>query len=124
MNYSELMKLVNAGFTKQEILAITGQLSAEPAPEPAAPDPVPEPEPAKAPDPVPDPVPDPEPAKAPDPVPDATQSALDQLTAQVTKLTTLVQRSNILNSEQPELKQQTAEDIVASIIFPSYKGDK
>ena len=117
MTYSELMKLVNAGFTKQEILAITGQLNAEPA---KAPDPVPEPEPAKAPDPV----PEPEPAKAPDPVPDATQSALDQLTAQVTKLTTLVQRSNILNSEQPVLKQQTAEDIVASIIFPSYKGDK
>ena len=117
MNYQELMKLVNAGFTKQEILAITGQLSAEPSPEPAkAPDPVPEPEPAKA--------PDPEPAKAPDPVPDATQSALDQLTAQVTKLTTLVQRSNILNSEQPELKQQTAEDIIASIIYPSFKGDK
>ena len=119
MNYSELMKLVNAGFTKQEILAITGQLSAEPSPEPAkAPDPVPDPEPAKAPDPVPEPV------KAPDPVPDPTQSALDQLTAQVTKLTTLVQRSNILNSEQPELKQQTAEDIIASIIYPSYKGDK
>ena len=105
MTYQELMKLVNAGFTKQEILAITGQLNAEPA---------------KAPDPV----PDPEPAKAPDPVPDPTQSAIDQLTAQVTKLTTLVQRSNILNSEQPELKQQTAEDIIASIIFPSYKGDK
>ena len=111
------MKLVNAGFTKQEILAITGQLSAEPAPEPAkAPDPVQEPDPVKA--------PDPEPAKAPDPVPDPTQSALDQLTAQVTKLTTLVQRSNILNSEQPELKQQTAEDIIASIIYPSFKGDK
>lgn len=123
MNYSELMKLVNAGFTKQEILAITGQLNAEPSPEPAkapdpVPDPVPDPEPAKAPEPI------PEPAKAPDPVPDPTQSALDQLTAQVTKLTTLVQRFNILNSEQPELKQQTAEDIVASIIFPSYKGDK
>lgn len=119
MTYQELMKLVNAGFTKQEILAITGQLNAEPSPEPAKdPDPVPEPEPTKAPDPV------PEPAKAPDPVPDPTQSALDQLTAQVTKLTTLVQRSNILNSEQPELKQQTAEDIVASIIFPSFKGDK
>ncbi len=121
MTYQELMKLVNAGFTKQEILAITGQLNAEPAKAPdPVPDPVPEPEPAKAPDPV----PDPEPAKAPDPVPDPTQSAIDQLTAQVTKLTTLVQRSNILNSEQPELKQQTAEDIVASIIFPSYKGDK
>lgn len=119
MNYSELMKLVNAGFTKQEILAITGQLNAEPSPEPAkAPDPVPDPEPEKAPEPI------PEPAKAPDPVPDPTQSALDQLTAQVTKLTTLVQRSNILNSEQPELKQQTAEDIVASIIYPSFKGDK
>lgn len=121
MNYQELMKLVNAGFTKQEILAITGQLNAEPSPEPAkAPDPVPDPKPVQAPDPV----PDPEPAKAPDPVPDPTQSAIDQLTAQVTKLTTLVQRSNILMSEQPDLKQQTAEDIVASIIFPSYKGDK
>ena len=116
MTYQELMNLVNAGFTKQEILAITGQLNAEPA---KAPDPVPDPEPAKAPDPA----PDPEPAKAPDPVPDATQSAIDQLTAQVTKLTTLVQRSNILSSEQPEMKQQSAEDIIASIIFPSFKGN-
>ena len=121
MTYSELMKLVNAGFTKQEILAITGQLNAAPA---KAPDPVPEPEPAKAPDPVPDPEPVKAPDPVPDPIPDPTQSALDLLTAQVTKLTTLVQRSNILNSEQPELKQQTAEDIVASIIFPSFKGDK
>lgn len=121
MTYQELMKLVNAGFTKQEILAITGQLNAEPSPEPAkAQDPVPDPEPAKAPDPV----PDPEPAKAPEPQPDQNQAAIDKLTEQVTKLTTLVQKSNILMSEQPELKQQTAEDIVASIIFPSYKGDK
>lgn len=117
MTYQELMKLVNAGFTKQEILTITGQLTAEPA---KAPDPVPEPEPVKAPDPA----TDPEPAKAPDPVQqDPTQSAIDQLTQQVTKLTTLVQRSNILNSEQPEIKQQSAEDIIASIIFPSFKGN-
>lgn len=112
MTYQELMKLLDAGFTKQEILAITGQLNAEPA---KAPDPAPSPEPEKA--------PEPEPAKAPDPVPDPTQSAIDQLTAQVTKLTTLVQRSNILNSEQPEIKQQSAEDIIASIIFPSFKGN-
>ena len=109
MTYQELMKLVNAGFTKQEILAITGQLNAEPSPEPAK---------------AQDPVPDPEPAKAPEPQPDQNQAAIDKLTEQVTKLTTLVQKSNILMSEQPELKQQTAEDIVASIIFPSYKGDK
>ena len=100
MNYQELMKLVNAGFTKQEILAITGQINAEPKPEPLK-------------------APDPEPEKAPD----QNQAAIDKLTEQVTKLTTLVQRSNILASEQPEIKQQSAEDIIASIIFPSFKGN-
>ena len=112
MTYQELMKLVDAGFTKQEILAITGQLNAEPKPEPV-----------KAPEPVPEKAPDPEPVKAPEPEPDQNQAAIDKLTEQVTKLTTLVQRSNILASEQPELKQQSAEDIIASIIFPSFKGN-
>ena len=112
MTYQELMKLVNAGFTKQEILAITGQLNAEPKPEPVK---APKPELEKA--------PDPEPVKAPEPQPDQNQAAIDKLTEQVTKLTTLVQRSNILASEQPEIKQQSAEDIIASIIFPSFKGN-
>ena len=116
MNYQELMKLVNAGFTKQEILAITGQINAEPKPEPLK---APDPEPEKAPDPEPVKAPDPEPEKAPD----QNQAAIDKLTEQVTKLTTLVQRSNILASEQPEIKQQSAEDIIASIIFPSFKGN-
>ena len=113
MDYSDLMKLVNAGFTKSEILAITGNANSVPA---AVPDPIPEPE-AAAPDP--EPVPEVKP-EAPAPV---EQSAIDKLTAEVTRLTALVQKSNLLQAEQPAMEPPKAEDILASIIYPSHKGE-
>lgn len=107
MKYEDLMKLVNAGFTKAEIQAMVS--AEQPAPE-QAPAPEPEPEPAPA------------PAPAPAPEPNYNQ-AIQQLTDQVSQLTNLVQRSNLLRMEQPEVKQESAEDIIASIIYPTFKGD-
>lgn len=108
MNTSDIMKLVNAGFTKAEIQAMAAIDSPDPAPAPAS-DPAP--------------VPDPEPAPAPDPAPapaDPAGDAISKLTAEVTRLTALVQKANLLNSEQPELKRETPEDVIASIIFPTF----
>ena len=109
MKPEELLKLVNAGFTKQEIMAMFG----------TAPDP--------APVPVPDPVPDPDPAPAPDPdpapAPDPASEAIAKLTQQVSNLTSIVQRSNLLMSEQPVIKDTKPEDIIASIIYPTYKAE-
>ena len=102
MNTQDVLKLVNAGFSKQEILALAGM---EPKPEPA-PDPAPAPEPKPA---------------APEPAPE--QSQIDRLTEQVSRLTDLVHKSNLLAMQQPEVKPDTPEDIIASIIFPSYNGE-
>ena len=115
MKPEELLKLVNAGFTKQEIMAMFGT-APDPAPAPApAPDPAPAPAPAPAPD------PEPEPASAP--APDPAAEAIAKLTQQVSNLTSIVQRSNLLMSEQPVIKDTKPEDIIASIIYPTYKAE-
>lgn len=108
MKPEDILKLVNAGFSKSEIMAICGQQIQEAAP-------APEPEPEPAPDPVPDP--EPQPAPAPDPA----SEAIAKLTQQVTNLTNLVQKSNLLRSEQPVIKETKPEDIIASIIYPTFK---
>ena len=108
MKPEDILKLVNAGFSKSEIMAICGQPIQEAAP-------APEPEPA----PAPDPVPDPEPQQAP--APDPASEAIEKLTQQVSNLTNLVQKSNLLRSEQPAIKEIKPEDIIASIIYPTFK---
>lgn len=126
MNTSDIMKLVNAGFTKAEIQAMAAADAPapapadDPAPAPAA-DPAPVPAPAPAPAPAPVPAADPAPAPAPAPA-DPAGDAITKLTAEVTRLTTLVQKANFLNSEQPQLKRETPEDVIASIIFPTFKA--
>ena len=120
MNTSDIMKLVNAGFTKAEIQAMASADNPAPAPAPAA-DPAPAPAPSPAPAPAPAPADDPAPAPAPAPA-DPAGDAISKLTAEVTRLTTLVQKSNLLNSEQPQLKRETPEDVIASIIFPTFKA--
>ena len=110
MTKEDVLKLVNAGFSKDEIIALIG---------PTAPEPKPEPEPA----PTPEPQPVPEPAAAPQPAPSPEQAdAIAALTQQVANLTALVQKSNMLRMEQPEIKPESAEDIIANIIYPTYKS--
>lgn len=110
MTKEDVLKLVNAGFSKDEIIALIG---------PTAPEPKPEPEPA----PTPEPQPVPEPAAAPQPAASPEQAdAIAALTQQVANLTALVQKSNMLRMEQPEIKPESAEDIIANIIYPTYKS--
>ena len=115
MTLEDMMKLVNAGFTKAEIQAMAGASA---------------PEPEKVPEPIPEPARQ-ESVKEPagsgaDPRSDGQNSVNDQiaaLTSQVSQLTQIVQKSNLLMMQQPEVKPQTGEDIIASIIFPTYKPD-
>lgn len=104
MTFEQLMKLLDAGFTKQEILALNGT----PAP---APQPEPEPEPTPAPQPEPEP--QPEPAPAP-------QNDQQAILAKLEELNQTIIRSNINNSRQPET--ESVDDILATIIRPTFKN--
>ena len=102
MNSKDLMKLVDAGFTKEEILQIASASVYAPAPEPEAP----APEPA---------------APAPEPVDNNTEllNVMQGLTSQMNTLTRALQASNILRAEQAGTgKPDTVDDILATIINP------
>ena len=102
MTFEQLMKLLDAGFTKQEIMALNGT----PAP---APQPEPEPEPA--------PAPQPEPHPDPAPAPQNDQAAI---LAKLEELNQTIIRTNINNSRQPE--QESVDDILATIIRPTFNN--
>lgn len=56
---------------------------------------------------------------------DALKKIVDDLAGQLKELTKTVQMNNIINSEQPSKPVQTAADILASIINPyTSKGEK
>lgn len=104
MTFEQLMKLLDAGFTKAEIMALNG--TQEPAPQP---EPEPEPEPA--------PQPEPEPQPEPAPAPQNDQAAI---LAKLEELNQTIIRSNINNSRQPET--ESVDDILATIIRPTFKN--
>lgn len=94
MKYNEIIKLLDAGYSREEILA----MKEEPAP---APDPEPTPD-------------DPEPAPAPDPAADVMKEMKEMFAEMKKELTAM----NILNSRQESDDVKTGEDILASIINP------
>lgn len=97
MKYEEIIKLLDAGYSREEILA----MKEEPAPA--------DPEPTPAPD-------DPEPTPAPDPDPAAdVMKEMKEMFAEMKKELTAM---NILNSRQEPDDVKTGEDILASIINP------
>lgn len=111
MTPQEILELVRAGYSKDEINTM---LAFPPAP---APDPKPEPEPEPAADPVPAPDPKPEPEPAPaDPAP------WERIEAAIAGLVSVIQNSNINNAgikTPPTLK---AEDALASLIRGGNNG--
>ena len=105
MKITEVIQLLKAGYTKSEIQDLMRE------PVPAEPD-----GPAEPADPAPE-APDPAPAPA---APSQTDQEITELRRLVDNLTKLVQQQNIRNSSMPAPKtpEQTAEDILASIINP------
>lgn len=89
MDITQIVTLLNAGFTADEIRAL--QSRDVPAPEP-----------------------EPEPAPAPAPAPDQYAEVLSAISA----LTAAIQANGIANSNQPQ-PAHSREDILASIIKPT-----
>ena len=106
MNAENILKLVDAGFSKEEILALTG--TAQPteanAPQeaPAEPEPTPEPQPAPV-------------------QKDPNEDRYNELLEAMQKLTGAIQAGNILNSSNKEQPQMSAEDILAEVVAPKPK---
>lgn len=117
MNYEDIILLVKAGYTRDQIAAMQ------------APAPTPAPEPTPAPTPAPAPAPAPEPAPAPAPAPTQTGPAptkpqgiedLSQmLAAEFAKLNDAIVKANLQQAQQPP--QESVDDILASIINPPQK---
>lgn len=114
MNTELLGKMLDAGFTKEEILSLVGT---EPKPEP-----VPDPEPDPTPEPPPEPTPEPEPD--PTPAPDPMEKRLDGIESKIADLVKAMQLNNLQNDSiktTPETVEQNADRALSEIIRPPRK---
>lgn len=132
MELTDILSLVKAGYTREEIVQMEKPQPADPNPVPAVTpvdDPVPTPEPAKQTAQVVEPVavPAPVPAPAPAPVPQEAQPTMAELMQSIAKLTSAVQANAIAQSVIPAglSNPPSAEDMLAEIIRPTYhqKGE-
>ena len=113
MKLDTLLRLLDAGYSRDEIMALeegsdqTGIITID---NDEAPEAAPDPEPAVS------------AGQAPEPAAvDKTAQLISQLTAQVSSLTQTIQRSNLLNAQQPPAPEaDSAEKILASIITPKH----
>lgn len=108
MKATEILQLINAGYTKADIEAME-------LPETGAPDPDPSPAPAAEPEKETE-APQPEPVK-----PNTVNPEIQALTKQINDLVSAIQKSNLLNTNQPQIQAESAEDILANIIAPTHK---
>ena len=100
MNYEDIILLVKAGYTRDQIAAMQ------------APAPTPEPAPA--------PTPAPAPAPAPTPAVQGIEDLSKMLAAEFTKLNDAIVKANLQQAQQPP--QESVDDILASIINPPQKS--
>ena len=109
MKAEDILKLVEAGFSKDEIIALNDPV--EPKPEPVKELTVdPEPEQTQ------------EPQQAPAPAEDPNAKRYDELLQAVQKLTGAIQAGNILNSNNRAEETKTAEQIMAEVLLPQKRG--
>lgn len=106
MNYEDIILLVKAGYTRDQIAAMQA-----PAPAPA---PTPAPAPASTPAPEPAPEPTPAPTK-----PQGIEDLSQMLAAEFAKLNDAIVKANLQQAQQPP--QESVDDILASIINPPQK---
>lgn len=114
MDIKDLVKLVDAGFTPAQIEKLIEEKpesSVQPEPQ-EAPAEQPKPAPAVQPAPAPAPQPDPEPAPKPIQV-----SSNEALLKELKELRLAIQAGNI-NQSGPGPKQESVEEVLASIIAP------
>lgn len=107
MNYAQILNLLDRGLTPDQIIGLQ-----------AAPDPVP----AVAPDPVPAAASDPSQASPPASAdPAAAPAWAAELTQTISRMTNALHASAIMNSQQPEVPPETAEEALAAVIAPPPK---
>lgn len=109
----EILKLSGAGFTAEQITALAGINVPAPTPTPA---------PTPAPAPAPTPAPAPAPASAPAPAPEAPNIA--DLMKKISDLSAQVQNAMILQSAQPPVPNNSAEDALSDIFYGYRKENK
>lgn len=118
MTYTEILELIRAGFTKDEINAMMNESGPEKIPEksPENPEqtPVPSPEPTPAAPPEPKPTPVPEKTE-----PTETEKLLSALGMQITTLTNAIHAANVAGAEGKTPTDETPETIIARIINPN-----
>lgn len=107
MNYEDIILLVKAGYTRDQIAAM--QAPTEPAPEPAEPTPPTPAEPQAQPTQA-----DPEPPK-----PQGIEDLSQMLASEFAKLNDAIVKANLQKAQQPP--QESVDDILASIINPPQK---
>lgn len=104
MKLSDVMDLIHAGYTKEEISAMEGYTTEEVT---VTVQETPEEKPEEKP--VPAPAPTQEPAR---------DERYDELLAAFQKLTNTIQASNILNDENKVVRPQTADEVIAQFLAP------
>lgn len=97
MNYEDIILLVKAGYTRDQIAAMQ----------------------APAPTPAPEPAPEPTPAPAPTPAVLGIEDLSQMLAAEFAKLNDAIVKANLQQAQQPP--QESVDDILASIINPPQK---
>lgn len=126
MEISDILSLVKAGFTKDEIVQMAAQANPTPNPEPvpvADPTPPAEPEPAPVDKPVAPAVPEAQPAPAPVPAQAEGEPSLSDVMKSIAHLTRAIQANAIQSSFIPggNPNQPDAAATLAEIIRPTRK---
>lgn len=114
----DIVALAKSGFTAEQISKLAAHESRSEKRNVQEP----ENEPEKANVNVPAPVPAPAPAPVPTPVPAPAPTQMDATAQKLDSILALMQEQNLRNAVMP--KQETAEDIIASIINPTVNGGK
>ena len=125
MELNDIMALVKAGYTKDEIAQMEKPQPSDPNPVPTVQpvaNPVPVAEPANPPAQVAEPVAVPAPAPVPQPAQQEAQPTMAELMQSIAKLTSAVQANAIAQSVIPAgvSNPPSAEDMLAEIIRPTF----
>lgn len=125
MELTDILSLVKAGYTREEIEQMEKPQPSDPNPVPAVQpvaNPVPVAEPANPPAQVAEPVAVPAPAPVPQPAQQEAQPTMAELMQSIAKLTSAVQANAIAQSVIPAgvSNPPSAEDMLAEIIRPTF----
>ena len=124
MDAKTIIRLLDAGYTKEEISAMENVPEQKPVEETPTPTPAPEQKPAEAKVAVPAPAPPPPPPPTPPPAPPSMADVMHQ----IAKLTASIQANALANTNIPNGADPrnglTGENALAEIIRPTFGGGK